>query len=393
MSRFGLRTRNGQVTDILTPEIPEWVRPSDWLSLPDVSPSEQKIVALHAIFDAPSQFATVRCTTSTGDYRVNWGDGTTTDYASNVVAEHTYDYSTYDTANRTLSERGYKQAIITITPVTGNLLTVNFQFRRTTTPAQTVLYSTGYLDMIISMPNADSGASILLGGTAVRHGFLERVQILNVGGMTNCSNMFRNCISLESVNLFDTSSVTNMSGMFRECLLIKKIPHYNTAIVSNMSLMFQFCSALPRVPLFDTSSVTNMSAMFNGCSSLQSIPIFNTSIVNNMSGGMFQQCLSLTELPALSTAAITTSAGSDFGNFALNCNNLKAIKVVFARAVNISNSQLSRDALVDIFNNLVDRSSTTAANINITGNWGAAAGGLSAADREIATDKNWTITG
>ena len=65
--------------------------------------------------------------------------------------------------------------------------------------------------------------------------------------------------------------------------------------------------------------------------------------------------------------------------------------MVFARTVSFANCQLSRDALVEIFTNLVDRSSTTSANINITGNWGATA--LSTADRDIALNKNWTITG
>jgi hypothetical protein len=108
---------------------------------------------------------------------------------------------------------------------------------------------------------------------------------------------------------------------------------------------------------------------------------------------MFNTCQSLQSIPALSTAAITTTIGTDFTNFANNCNSLNRIQMIFARTVNISNCQLSRDALVEIFTNLVDRSATTAANINISGNWGALAGGLSSADRAIATGKNWTITG
>jgi hypothetical protein len=67
--------------------------------------------------------------------------------------------------------------------------------------------------------------------------------------------------------------------------------------------------------------------------------------------------------------------------------------MVFQRTVSFLNCQLSRDAIVEIFNNLVDRTGTTAANINISGNWGALAGGLSLIDRDIALNKNWTITG
>ena len=49
------------------------------------------------------------------------------------------------------------------------------------------------------------------------------------------------------------------------------------------------------------------------------------------------------------------------------------------------------DALVEIFTNLTNRTATTSATIDITGNWGSSA--LTSADRAIATNKNWVITG
>jgi hypothetical protein len=79
------------------------------------------------------------------------------------------------------------------------------------------------------------------------------------------------------------------------------------------------------------------------------------------------------------------------GSFALNCNSLDRTDIVCPVSVVFSSCQLSQAELVNIFNNLVDRSATTAANINITGNWGASA--LTTAERDIALDKNWTITG
>jgi hypothetical protein len=50
---------------------------------------------------------------------------------------------------------------------------------------------------------------------------------------------------------------------------------------------------------------------------------------------------------------------------------------------------LDRDALVQVFNDLA--SGVTGQTITITTNPGAAS--LSAADRQIATDKGWTIVG
>ena len=65
--------------------------------------------------------------------------------------------------------------------------------------------------------------------------------------------------------------------------------------------------------------------------------------------------------------------------------------MVLQMNVSFANCQLSKNAIVEIFNNLLDRTSLVSANINITGNWGASV--LTPADRAIATSKNWTITG
>ena len=126
--------------------------------------------------------------------------------------------------------------------------------------------------------------------------------------------------------------------------------------------------------------------MFQNCYSLQSVPLFNTINVTNMTG-MFQTCYSLNFIPAFITTAVTT----DFTHFANGCNSLNRILMSFNRTVALQNCQLSRDALVEIFTNLTDRTATTSATIDITGNWGASA--LSASDRLIATNKNYVITG
>jgi hypothetical protein len=109
--------------------------------------------------------------------------------------------------------------------------------------------------------------------------------------------------------------------------------------------------------------------------------LFDTVNVTNMQS-MFQSCVSLNSIPALSTASITT----DFTTFALNSNSLNRCQMVFQRTVTFANCQLSRDAIVEIFNNLAVVLSAT---ITITGNWGVTA--LSAADLLIATSKGWVV--
>ena len=415
----------------------EWVRPSDWLAMPTgITSANDTFVGLHAVFPEGQNYVAFLFTTSAGQYQVDWGDGTIDLVDSNVQAQHEYDYATI--SNSTLTSRGYKQAMITVTPVSGLLRTCTFQRRFTTSPIQNQTYATGFLDCILSMPNANTGQSIIFGSTTVAHRYVERFDIKTIGASTNTNSLFQNCSSLESVPLFntanvtlmnnmfngclalqsvplfnttnvtqtenmlascaslrsvplfDTQNVTTMAGMFIGCFTLQSVPLFNTIKVTQMPNLFLNCSSLKTVPLFDTQNVTNMSTMFTACISLKLVPLFNTIKVNNI-GLMFSNCSSIQHIPAFNTPAITPTAGQDFGGIGQNCTSLDRCEMIFSRNVTITNAQLSRTALVEVFNNLVSRTSTTSATINITGNWGASA--LTAGERAIATDKNWVITG
>ena len=362
----------------------EWVRPSDWLPMPtNITSADQIFVGLHAVFESGQNYCAFSFTTSTGQYQVDWGDGTVTLHNSNTIAQKNYDYASI--SNSTICSRGYKQVIIKVTPVSGNLLTCNFQQRFVTTPAQNQAYSSGFLECILSMPNASSGGSITFGGITIRHAYCEKVDIKTIGNATSMQTMFYNCYSLQSVPLFNTQNVTVMDSMFRNCTSLQSVPLFNTQNVTNMVNMFYNCFSLQSVPLLNTQNVTTMSNMFQNCYSLQSVPLFNTQNVTVMSS-MFQNCYSLNFIPNFNTALVT-----NFTNFANGCSSLDRCTTIFRNSVGLQNCQLSKDALVEILTNLIDRTTTTSATIDITGNWGATA--LTSANRLIATNKNWTITG
>jgi surface protein len=180
--------------------------------------------------------------------------------------------------------------MIKVTAVSGNLLTCNFQQRFVTTPAQNQPYSSGFLECILSMPNASSGGSITFGGTTIRHAYCEKVEIKTIGNATNISNLFYNFYSLQSVPLFNTINIINMQNMFNLCYSLQSVPLFNTSNVTGMQSMFFACTSLQSVPLFNTSNVTNMVYMFSNCTTLQYVPLFNTSNVTNMQS-MFQNCI------------------------------------------------------------------------------------------------------
>ena len=407
----------------------EWVRPSDWLPMPtNITSADQIFVGLHAVFESGQNYCAFSFTTSAGQYQVDWGDGTVTLHNSNTIAQNNYDYTSI--SNSTLCSRGYKQVIIKVTPVSGNLLTCNFQQRFVTTPAQNQIYATGFLDCILSMPN---GNTIGFGGVQIKHSYVERFDVKTIGNVTNMQQMFQNCTSLQSVPLFNTQNVTNMSSMFYYCSSLQSVPLFNTQNVTSMQAMFQYCYSLQSVPLFNTQNVTSMQAMFQYCYSLQSVPLFNTQNVTNMSSmflgcyslqsvplfntqnvtsmqQMFSNCPSLQSVPLFNTQNVTnmssmfqncyslnfipnfnTTLVTNFTSFANGCNSLDRCTTIFRNSVGLQNCQLSKDALVEIFTNLTDRTSTTSATIDITGNWGATA--LTSANRLIASNKNFTITG
>lgn len=402
------------VSNVLEIEVPTgapagWQRPADWLAMPTVDPTDDTFVGLHAVHPSGQNFVAFRFQTDTGDYQVDWGDGTVTTHASNTNAEHEYDYATYDPTDSTLSSRGYKQAMIVVTPVSGVLTTCNFQQRFTTVPGQNLAYATGFLDCILSMPNANTGSSIIFGGAQVAHRYVERVQVLDIGSCTSFSETFRNCSSLQEVSLPDTSGVLGQSRMFSDCLSLQivplfdtsgigsffdffincvslqEVPLYDTSNATSFLRMLRRCESLQSVPLFDTSNATDMREMFRDCQSLQTVPLFDTSNVTNMSN-MLNGCLSIQEIPAFDTSNVT----ANFVGFAISCNSLNRTDIVFTTTIDIRFCQLSRDEIVNIFNNLLDRSATTSENIRIQGNWGVPA--LTPADIAIATNKNWTVT-
>jgi len=323
-SNAGLNTKSltSSTSTISSGSVTPWVRNSQWLTLPTVSDTEQKVVGLYAIQEN-ANFIALTCS---GAYTVNWGDGTIQNFASGVTAYYEYSY-TNSAFDGTLTNEGYKQAIVTVMPQSGqNLTSFNIVVKHNQSGLQNG-YSTGWLDLTLSLPNCTTLTIGNGSGTStVIHGFLDQVTILN-HAVTSMSNMFFGCTSLQSVPLFNTATVTDMSNMFNGCGSLQSVPLFNTVAVTNMNNMFNNCRRLLSVPLFNTVAVTNMSSMFIGCISLQSVPLLNTVAVTNMNN-MFNACRQLETIPLFNTGA-TTSMSSMFNG----CVSLKSVPLFNTAAV------------------------------------------------------------
>ena len=246
-----------------------WVRPADWVTLPTVLDGDQKIVMLVAVFNTTNFLAF----SATGDYTVDWGDGAApTNYSSGTTAQKSFAWSDYSPS--TLTSQGFRQAVVTITPQSGqNLTALNLNVRHTT---PTVAHTTGVLEVVMSAPYF---TAMSFYATNVAHRKLRRFEWVGSCPITSFADMFQGCSSLQSVEL-DTSSGTNFS------------------------IMFSSCSSLQSVEL-DTSSGTSFSSMFHGCSSLSSVILTGCKYTVSVANGV----LSGTALDALYTS-LGTAAGS-----------------------------------------------------------------------------------
>ena len=246
-----------------------WIRPTEWLALPTVSPGDQKIAMLVAVFNTTNYLAF----SVSGNYTVDWGDGTApTNYTAGTTAQKALAWSDYSPS--TLTSTGYRQAVVTITPQSGqNLTSVNLNVRHTT---PTVAHTTGVLDMVVGGPYI----STLSPNTSnVTYRMLRQFEWVGTCPITDFTNMFAYCSALSSVSL-DTSAGTNFYSMFSGC------------------------SALSSVTL-DTSAGTNFTQMFYGCSSVASVTLTGCKYSVSIAGCV----LSSTALDALYTS-LGTAAGS-----------------------------------------------------------------------------------
>lgn len=308
-----------------------WTKPSDWLDYTVPTASEQKIIGTVAVFNQDSNYFAVNMTTTdSSTYTVDWGDGTSANFASGTTAEKNYTWSSISSG--TVTSEGYRQAIVTITPTTaGRTFATVSPSRRHSAIASGSKFSNPWTSLAIAAPNA---TTITFGPNATTNApmtLVQQIQIIS-SNITNASSLFQNCSLLQDVvfntsgtltttstmfsgcrtlkvaPFFNTSSVTTMGNMFNNCTALQSVPLYNTALVTTMSSMFNSCFSLKTVPLFNTASVTNMSSMFNTCNSLQTVPLFNTASVTTMQN-MFFNSPAISSIPLFNTASVTNMSG------------------------------------------------------------------------------------
>ena len=386
-----------------------WVRPSEWLDLPTMADTDQRVVILHRVASGEANRVAV---IAQGNYTVDWGDGSApVNVASGVTAEYAYTYDDPDLLASEMAD-GTQQAIISITPQAAqNLTKLVLHVRHSAAPAG--YYASGIMDVAVSGPSmtvlrfgrTDAGTSIKLVDfahlrqaslyipavtdvTYLLHNLtsLRAITRLAIGaGITNATSMLQSCTSLQSLPSGMTlANVTNATSMLQSCTSLQSLPSGMTlASVTNATQMLQNCFALQSLPSGMTlASVTNATQMLFACTSLQSLPSGMTLANVTNATSMLNSCTSLQSLPSgMTLASVTTTTTAFTGCSSLQRAQGLAIPVTFS----ISSCNFGAAALDELYTSLPTVVGQT---ITVTGN-----PGISGDTPAIATGKGWTVTG
>lgn len=314
----------------------QWTRPADWPALPVLAPTDQKFVGLYGVENNEGNYVSVLAKCSSGTYTVDWGDGTVdAGCTSDVKVDHWYDYS--DAGLGAAMADGYKAAVVTITPDSGNLTKIDLQQKHSLPGLPTTAFNVNWLDISVNGPSI---SILTIGGSVVSLGLLRKFTL-------------------------GTVAVTSFASLFNGCrMLVSLSPLASTAAVTTMQQMFSNCYSLQTIPAFPGSvaAVTDMSYMFTNCYSLQAIPSFETN--------------------GIASATPPT-------DMFLNCRSLAVGRTNGIRySISYTGCKLSAAQLNAVFTGLGTADNAGGQQtVTITGNYGAAT-----CDQTIATGKGWTVT-
>lgn len=348
--RLGTQRGTGLLPDSSRPLRPffanngtTWTRPADWLAMPALTPDvDRKIHVLAAVYNNGSNLYAVNCTTSSGTYTVDWGDGLGTQtYTSGTTASYNILYANIGAG--TLTTRGYRQAMITITPTTsGQSLTAALFNVRGTNDTST----SGNPHNILEVSACDVGLARITFGvestsiaTAAYNPNLEQVNLVQTAATIraaasgqNFDYMFSHCYSLQSVTGTVTGAASgtySATGMFFNCRTLRRAPTLNMQRCTFAVDMFANCASLQEVNLDNVSSVSavaNWGQTFQNCTSLQNAPRFPNDGANCESwSSTFSGCNSLKNVPYINA---TRTSISFFNNMFQNCQSLRNAPVI-----------------------------------------------------------------
>ena len=329
-----------------------WIRPSNWLSMPDMTAGDQRIALLAAVYPSgrtgnalgATAAGTLIVVNSSDNYIVEWGNGLSADTRGgsrgllvkydDLPASTTVTGQMLAVNSGASIPAGYRQVLVQIYPDSSvgatSFASVRVGIFSANLPSSSIQPSPGYAINTQARPKwlSIKGASSTLTSLSIGGGtggtsacpFLHEFEWIGPTSLTNCSNLFNGSTNLSSVKGTEwCRNAQNFDSAFANCTSLKELPLLNTSSATNMRNMFSRCTLLETVAHFDTSNVTNFAGMFSDCSILKTIPAFRTSNALNMDA-MFNNCFKLVQIPEINT--------SNVGSFNSTFNNTSCLQYV-----------------------------------------------------------------
>lgn len=359
--------KNNTTKDVSETELP-WVRPAEWPSVTPPLSSEQKIVMLAEVHpNAELNYVTF---TISGNYTVDWGDGTTENFTAATRCQKQY---FFDALSLPVTSEGYKIVTITITPTgAANITSVAFNVRPIVDGVTLAFVVSPIIEILLSCPNFNSTTSLIFGGSqnlgsailirlrnfiginmgnrplAISFGgfqMLENVELYNfiasaanlmfgvcaniysikmdynsTSAVSDFTSMFNGTYRLKKLPLINTSNGTIFTSMMFFAIAIEELPSYNFQKATNISSLCQNASRLKRAPNIIAPSATNTSSVFANCAALETVGILDLRSSRTIAN-LFQGCTNLRNI----TQILTTSAVSTIALAFNACSNLEKI--------------------------------------------------------------------
>ena len=300
--------------DVTSVHVPTaYSRPGDWITIPtiNVGGGEEVVYALMAVWDTSHNYVAVTCE---GDFTIDWGNGAgAVNYSSGTKAENDITYASVSN----LSTRGYRQALVKITPQGGaNLTKVDFGVRHTNVGSANI--GSQWIEIDQHIPNATTFGFYT---TLQKHYMIEQFRWRGTSGVTSYREMWHFCYELESIPELPTSGVTDIYRAWRYTTQLRIVPEFNFTSLTSVNEAFVFSGIEWLGDVTFSGTYTAASAFFSGCTKLLGIKSLTLSPnVSNMST-FYSGCVNLRYAPLIGSLTNATNMSS----FHLGNNTLQYI--------------------------------------------------------------------
>ena len=224
-------------------------------------------------------------------------------------------------------------------------------------------------------------------GTSTLAQAVKKVDLtgLDMTGITSLARKFSGYTALQEA-VIDMKGITDASNLFEDCRNLKTLIITNTQDLENVSFMFDDNRTITETFEFDTSNVKNFTRMYQNCKNLVTIKKMDcSSAVAGFDQFFYTNFENIRNIEGfVNYGKAFTEKQENYSAYTMNLNPA---------------SGLTREAIVNVFNNLYDLNLTyDVANggklytqhINLGYTLGAK---ITAEDRKIATNKGWNIYG